>query len=165
MGGFVVQKYLEARHAPAGVLLASIATRGIGGPTLQSMRRHPVRTIRSVLTGKTLPNMNTPERARETFFSSRVPQPQVAAYAARLQEESARAVFVDMLFLDLPNPGNVKTPLLVLGAQCDRAVPVKDVPSTARAYGTDAEFFPDMGHDMMLEPRLVRRSRTNPYLA
>jgi pimeloyl-ACP methyl ester carboxylesterase len=152
MGGFVVQKYLESHAAPAGVLLASIAARGILGPTLQSMRRYPWRTTRSVLTGKTLRNMNTPGRARQMFFSSHVPEPQVATYAARLQEESARAIFLDMLFFDLPKPENVKVPVLVLGAQHDRAILAMDVQTTACAYRTEAEIFPNMGHDMMLEP-------------
>lgn len=44
------------------------------------------------------------------------------------------------------------TPLLVLGAACDGCFTTKEVRATARAYRTEAEFFPDMGHDMMLEP-------------
>ena len=31
-------------------------------------------------------------------------------------------------------------------------IPRKEVLATARAYRTEAEFFPDMGHNMMLEP-------------
>jgi alpha-beta hydrolase superfamily lysophospholipase len=46
----------------------------------------------------------------------------------------------------------VTTPLLVLGADDDGATSRKEVRATARAYGTEAEFFPNMGHDMMLEP-------------
>jgi hypothetical protein len=38
------------------------------------------------------------------FFSSHVPEPQVATYAARLQEESARAIFLDMLFSSRDGP-------------------------------------------------------------
>ena len=44
------------------------------------------------------------------------------------------------------------TPLLVLGADEDGAHTRKEVLATARAYRTQAEFFPDMGHNMMLEP-------------
>ena len=57
-----------------------------------------------------------------------------------------------MVFLNLPKPRRVSTPLLVLGAQCDRNVTPREVHATARAYCTQAEIFPDMGHDMMLEP-------------
>ena len=42
--------------------------------------------------------------------------------------------------------------MLVLGAEDDRAFTQDEVRATARAYDTDAQFFPDMGHNMMLEP-------------
>ncbi len=54
--------------------------------------------------------------------------------------------------LNLPRPKRVTAPLLVLGAQDDNAHTAKEIRATARAYGTEAEFFPEMGHDMMLEP-------------
>ena len=59
---------------------------------------------------------------------------------------------MDGLVLNLPRPKRVSTPLLVLGAQDDRAHTAKEIRATARAYHTEAEFFPNMGHDMMLEP-------------
>jgi alpha-beta hydrolase superfamily lysophospholipase len=46
----------------------------------------------------------------------------------------------------------VRTPLLVLGAEDDGAHTRREILATARAYGTQAEFFPNMGHNMMLEP-------------
>jgi alpha-beta hydrolase superfamily lysophospholipase len=54
--------------------------------------------------------------------------------------------------LNLPRPKRVTTPLLVLGAECDRSILPNEVRATARAYRTEAEIFPEMGHDMMLEP-------------
>ena len=56
------------------------------------------------------------------------------------------------MFRDLPEPQRVTTPMLVLGAEADRALAQDEVRATARAYGTDAQFFGDMGHNMMLEP-------------
>jgi alpha-beta hydrolase superfamily lysophospholipase len=53
--------------------------------------------------------------------------------------------------LNRPKPDRVTTRLLVLGAEQDACITRAEVDATARAYGTDAEFF-DMGHDMMLEP-------------
>jgi pimeloyl-ACP methyl ester carboxylesterase len=151
MGGFVVQKYLESREAPAGVLLASIPPRGIFGFTMRLTRRHPWLSTMAIITGKSLRCFNTPELARESFFSVRVPGSDVARYAARLGEESRR-VANDALMLNLPRPRRVITPLLVLGAECDNCFTPKEVRATARAYRTEAEIFPDMGHDMMLEP-------------
>ena len=49
--------------------------------------------------------------------------------------------------------GTTQTTLLpVLGAECDGCFTRKEVRATARAHGTEAEIFADMGHDMMLEP-------------
>jgi alpha-beta hydrolase superfamily lysophospholipase len=42
--------------------------------------------------------------------------------------------------------------MLVLGATDDGLVTNAEVSATAKAYDTDAEFFPDMGHNMMQEP-------------
>jgi alpha-beta hydrolase superfamily lysophospholipase len=42
--------------------------------------------------------------------------------------------------------------MLVLGAADDGMVTNAEVRATARAYRMEAEFFPDMGHNMMQEP-------------
>jgi alpha-beta hydrolase superfamily lysophospholipase len=120
------------------------------------MRRHPLVTIRAYTTGEAADLVNTPRLAREHFFSTHTPEPVVEACAARLQAESGRAggLFVTS------RPERVTTPLLVLGAKNDSAVTNHEVRTTARAYGTQAEFFPDMGHNMMLEigwPNVVER--------
>lgn len=151
MGGLIVQKYLENRPAPAGVLMASIPPQGNYGSNLRWLRSHPWHAIKVAVTGRSLPYINTPELAREKFFSEETPEEQVLECAARLQEDSAR-VSIDCLMLNLPRPERVRTPLLVLGAEHDGAHTRKEVRATARAYGTEAEFFPGMGHNMMLEP-------------
>jgi hypothetical protein len=57
----------------------------------------------------------------------------------------------ETLFLKLPRPQQVTTPMLVLAAANDTIFSVAEEQATARAYGTDAVVFPDMAHDMMLE--------------
>jgi hypothetical protein len=42
--------------------------------------------------------------------------------------------------------------MLVLGGGLDRCIAMKEVHATARAYGTEAEIFPGVAHNMMLEP-------------
>ena len=54
--------------------------------------------------------------------------------------------------LKLPRPNLVTTPLLVLGCEDDGCFTQEEVRATAGAYHTEAEIFPNMGHDMMLEP-------------
>jgi pimeloyl-ACP methyl ester carboxylesterase len=103
------------------------------------------------ITGKALPYITPPQLARERFFSPHTPEADVRRYTARLQEDSSR-IGIDCLLLRLPRPNRVTAPILVLGADQDGAHTRKEILATARAYGTEAEFFPDMGHNMMLEP-------------
>ncbi len=150
MGGVIVQKYLESRDAPAGVLMASMPPQGYLRSGLRWARRHPWHFAKLTATGASLRYVNTPELARERFFSPHTPEALVRRYAARLQEESARSGLDGLL--RLPRPHLVRAPMLVLGALADGAVTPQEVRSTARAYRTEPVFFPEMGHDMMLEP-------------
>jgi hypothetical protein len=152
LGGFVVQKYLESYDAPAAALLASAPPRGAGGFLLREMKRRPWTVLRSALTTQSLHGVKTPERAREHFFSAKTAESDVARHAARLREEFMGGITIDAVLLNLPKPQRVTTPLLVLGAEFDGCVTQEEVHATARAYGTEAEFFPEMGHNMMLEP-------------
>lgn len=150
MGGVVVQKYLELRDAPAGVLMASMPPEGFLRSGLRWIRRHPWHFTKLSVTGRSLRYVSTPELARERFFSPHTPDQVVADCAKRLQEESPR-IGVDGMRKP-PCPDRVTTELLVLGAAEDGAVSNAEVRSTARAYGAEPEFFPNMGHNMMLEP-------------
>lgn len=150
MAGVIVQRYLESRHAPAGVLMASMPPQGFLRSGLRWMKRHPWHFAKLTITGKSLPYVNKPQLARERFFSSHTPEHLVLKYSRRLQEESARSGLDGLI--TLPRPDRVTATLLVLGALDDGAVTPAEVHATARAYGTEAEFFPEMGHDMMLEP-------------
>ncbi len=151
MGGLFVQKFLESYTCPAGVLMSSMPPQGNLGASLRWLKAHPWQFAKILTTGRALPYINTPGAARDKFFSPVTPESDVARYAALLQEDSAR-VGIDCLVLALPRPKRVTTPLLVLGADEDGAHTRDEVLATARAYGTEAEFFPRMGHDMMLEP-------------
>lgn len=150
MGGFLVQKYLEMPGPPAGVLMASMPPAGYLASGLRWLRRHPWHFASVTVTGKSLPFVSTPELARERFFCPSTPEALVRGYASRLQEESARSG-VDGL-RNLPRPELVTAEMLVLGALDDGAVTPAEVRATGDAYKTDAHFFPDMGHNMMLEP-------------
>ncbi|ORW93913.1 alpha/beta hydrolase [Mycobacterium sp. IEC1808] len=153
MGGFVVQKYLESHDAPAAVLLASVPPSGIARFLLRRFRLHPWLTTRHLAIAKSRGSMGrTPELARESFFSDSTPLADVARYAAELDEEYVGKHVLGMLWLDLPKPSLVNTPMLVLGAEDDILFSTREVRATARAYHTEAEFIPGMAHDMMLEP-------------
>jgi pimeloyl-ACP methyl ester carboxylesterase len=150
MGGMILQKYLESKGAPAAVLLASAPPKGVVPATLRVALRHPSAFIRANLTLSMFPVVRTPQLAREAFFSEDMAGDKVKTYFSRLQDESYRA-YLDMMGLSLPRPKRVRTPLLVLGAAEDSLISPSEVGATARAYGTKAEVFPNMAHDMMLE--------------
>jgi len=153
IGGFLVQKYLESHDAPAAVLVAPAPRSGIAGFLLRRFKRHPWLTTRNMAITKSLRSVDgTPELARETFFSELTPDADVVRYAAQLNEEYVGKIVLDMLWLNLPRPNLVTTPLLVLGAEDDIVFTQQEVRATAGAYHTEAEIFPKMAHDMMLEP-------------
>lgn len=164
MGGVIVQKYLETSTAPAAVLMASMPPQGYLRSGLRWLRRHPWHFAKLTVTGRSLPYVSTPELARERFFCARTPEPLVRGYAARLQEESARSGLDGLV--RLPRPDRVGAPVLVLGAMEDGAVTRQEVRATAGAYRTEPEFFPGMGHNMMLEPGwLAVAERIDGWLA
>ena len=136
---------------PAGVLMASTPPTGILRSSMRIWRRHPWISTRANMVGRSHEIFNTPELAREHFFSPYTPDEIVESCAARVEPESMRAVFIDQLF-GLPRIDRISTPLLVLGAEDDGMVSKNEVRSTARAYGTGAVLFPRMGHNMMVEP-------------
>ncbi|OBH88482.1 alpha/beta hydrolase [Mycobacterium sp. E2989] len=153
LGGFVVQKYLESHEAAAAVLLASAPPNGIQGFLARRFKRHPWYTASGLAMTRSLRGVGaTPELARETFFSPSHCEADVARYAAELCEEYALRIAIDMLWHDLPRPHLVTAPLLVLGAEDDVCFTQREVQATAAAYGTQAEIFPKMSHDMMLDP-------------
>ncbi|WP_322857926.1 alpha/beta hydrolase [Mycobacterium shigaense] len=153
MGGFVVQKYLETHAAPAAVLLAPAPAGGIAGFLLRRLKRHPWYTGTELARGRSLRGVgDTLDLARETFLSESATEEDVRRYTALLGEEYAVKIVIDMLWPNLPKPDRVTTPLLVLGADKDVCFTKREVRSTAAAFGAEAEFFPAMSHDMMLDP-------------
>lgn len=151
MGGQIAQKYLEGKQLPATVLLAPIPTVGVWAFTLYVLTQHPLVFLNTNLKMSLFPVVNKPELAMEHFFSPDIPEAEFKEYFSKIQDESYLA-FWDMLLLNLPHPKKVKgTPILLLGAENDRIFPRAQQERTARAYNTQAEFFPGMAHDMMVE--------------
>ena len=150
MGGFIVQKYLEAHAAAGAVLLSSPAPSGLVGTTLRIARRTPLAFVKVNLTLSLWPAIATPQLARESFFSADVPDDELRGYWEQMQDESYLAL-LDMVALDLPKPAKVRTPMLVLGAARDNMLARREIEATARAYHARCEIVPDVAHDSMLE--------------
>ncbi|MBV8787795.1 MAG: alpha/beta hydrolase [Mycobacterium sp.] len=152
MGGFLVQKYLETHHLPAAVLIASAPPRGQLHSLLRSIRQHPYRCTRFALTGNPAHLYGSTAGARELLFGGKAPDRLVEAVTTRLQPESARAMFFDMVATNLVDTSKITTPILVIGGQEDRVYATSDVCRTAKAYDTEPVLLAEMGHELMLEP-------------
>jgi alpha-beta hydrolase superfamily lysophospholipase len=149
MGGLVVQKYLEHQKAPAAVLMCSVPPAGAIGTTLRFARRHPLVFARTNASLRLGPVVGTPALAREMLFTPATPAEVVDACYPQLQDESYPA-YLGMMF-GRSHPARITTPMLVLGGELDQVFSVAEVRATARAYHTEAEIFPGMGHDLMLD--------------
>ena len=149
MGGAVVQKYLEKTDCKGAVLLASVPPSGVINFILKLIRKHPLLYLKSVVTTNLYHVVSSEKLVKEFCFSEDIAPEKLSRYFNKLGGESFRAL-IDLLFLNLPNPEKVNTPILVLGAEQDRIFKMREVEKTAAAYNTTAEFFP-IAHDMMLE--------------
>ncbi|HSK88568.1 MAG TPA: alpha/beta fold hydrolase [Anaerolineales bacterium] len=151
MGGYIVQKHLESQSAPAAVLLASIPTVGILGMFLRWFKRHPVSILKTLFLLNPWYMVSTPAQAKEVFFSDDFPNEKFLEYYSRIQAESV-IMALEASLLHLPRPRKVQTPLLVIGAENDRIFTVSEQRKTAQAYNTEATIYPNIAHDIMLEP-------------
>ena len=152
MGCFVVQKHLEKHPVAAAVLMAPATAQGLRRSVLRMFRSHPWIFVRGSISGRSADLVNTPELARESLFCAHTPEPIVRSCAARMQPESARAGIDQIMVIRLRDTRLKAAPMLVLGAKDDGMRTMAEVSATAQVYRTEAEFFPNMGHNMMLEP-------------
>ena len=151
MGGLITQKYLELDHdIPKAILVAPVPRHGVWQTTLRMTARLPLPFITVNLTWSLWPLVGTKKRTQKAFFSENIPDEKLNKYFLQMQDESYLG-FWDMLIFRLPSPKKVTTQVTVLGAENDTIFSVKEIKSTARAYGTEAVIFENIAHDMMLE--------------
>ncbi|MBT8420260.1 MAG: alpha/beta hydrolase [Gammaproteobacteria bacterium] len=151
MGGVVVQRYLQDHTVPGAVLLGAGPPYGMIASAAVTFVQNPVLSTQVSLMPVLQLFGDNPvfmDMSRRTLFSDRVPEDEARRFLHRTQMESMRAIFD----LSLPHlPRNKGTPLLILGAEKDYFVTPYMVHATAKAYKTEAEIFPHMGHAMMVE--------------
>jgi pimeloyl-ACP methyl ester carboxylesterase len=149
MGGAIGQLIVrDTPQAVAGLaLLAAVPPTGLGADTTRLVVSHAadVERMRDFNSG------DTGSFPIGLYLSNRLPEPERAAYAARLGPESdkARYALTGRMLRARPVPG---LPVLVAGGQSDRIVSPQSVRATAKAYGTEPVMFAGMSHLMMLEP-------------
>jgi pimeloyl-ACP methyl ester carboxylesterase len=144
MGGFIVQKYLEHREAPAVALICSVPPQGLIASQFHLMFNKPqlFQEINQIMDGK----YTDTGTLREALFAGEVDEIMLAAWLSRMQPESHRALW-DMSMFSLPNLYAMhRPPMLILGAEDDVLVPAFLVQTTGHTYGEPVHIFRDMGH-------------------
>ncbi len=132
MGGFVIQKYLQDRSAPAAVLLASVPPTGVWRMVARMMRNQPLDVLRTNLTLSLWPAISDSDKARRLLFSPSVPLEKVSRYHRQLQDE-AWLGYLDSFVFDLVSPRRLTTPMGVMGARDDAMIHPNEVAATAAA--------------------------------
>lgn len=153
MGGFVIQHYLTKHHhtIKKAVLLCSIPPHGLWRVTLKTLHQFPKTFFKANLWRTLSPIFKNPILASRYLFSQKTNMDKVKNMVAKMQDESYRA-YLDCLFLNLPNPKKVKTPIMVIGGEADFFFPPEDIKATAKAYQVTPHIIPDAPHNLMLEP-------------
>jgi pimeloyl-ACP methyl ester carboxylesterase len=149
LGGLLAQRYLELHPAPGAVLMASVPPGGMLLPAARLAARHPLEWLKTNLLLSLRPLVSSSALVRELFFTETTPQELVDEVRGRLQDESYLA-FLDTMLV-WARPRRVRVPVLVVGAEHDGFFTAGDIHRTAAAYRTQAEIYPGMGHDLMLD--------------
>jgi pimeloyl-ACP methyl ester carboxylesterase len=149
VGGLAVEKYLERGPGKGAVLLAPFPRRGTLAAVARGAARHPATLAKATLGLRLRPMVATPELVRELFFTPTTPQELVDEVWGRLQDESY-LMFLETMVI-WARPRRVRVPVLVLGAEHDGFFTVGETRRAAAAYRTQAEIYPGMGHDLMLD--------------
>ncbi|MDR0529180.1 MAG: lysophospholipase [Zoogloeaceae bacterium] len=149
MGGFVAQKYLERRSAPAVALLCSVPPQGLllSFFNLLSYRPYLLQELNNVLRD----DLVSIPAVREALFAQPVEEELLEYFRARMQLESQRAIW-DMSFFNLPLlTAERRPPMWVAGAEKDVLIPAFLVEATARSYSLPPRIFAGMGHALTHE--------------
>jgi len=150
MGGFVIQKYLEANKNESNVLLASVPPYGNKRSTFYVLKNYPLTFLKANL----LLNLKTIVLNKKLYldmmFSNTRTFDEVEEYYHKLDNESLGAYF-GMKGFNLIKPEKIKSKIIVMGGEIDNSVVLKEVIDTAKTYHTKAIIFEGVGHDMMLD--------------
>lgn len=153
MGGFIIQHYLgkqPSAKVQKAVLLCAVPPHGAWRVTLKTMVQHPLTFLKANVTWSLAPIFTDAQRARQYMFSPAFPEEAFQKVLRQIQDESYLG-YLDTLFLDLPDPKNVTTPVMVIGGEQDYLFPPADVHATAKAYHTEPYFVKGAAHNFFME--------------
>lgn len=139
--GSVLAQLVAERYPVRGLALLTPPSILGSWSALAMMARERPAAAAATLIGRTIP------MSAETLFPS-APPALAAAWMARLGPESPLAQYE---LLRRRRLGPIDAPVLVLGAERDALVPVREVRTTAAVHGVRPVLMRGMGHDLMLD--------------
>lgn len=145
MGGLLVE--IAATRTPVrGVVMVAPAPSSGFRHALGVAVRHP-RTVLALLAGKPVPF------TRDQLLSQDVSVEDAERVMARLDPESFVAQYQVLVAHRKPTPA--VCPVLMLASPDDVLVSPGEITRKAARHNADVQWFPGLGHDLMLEPRTV----------
>lgn len=151
MGGMVLQKYLEKHTCKKAIFLASGSSDGFLKLTMRLTTTRSY-AIPSVLFLDLFLHVNHPDKIRWAFFSKDAEEEEIQFCAENVCSESLLA-YLQMQIPRIKVNENADIPILVLGAEDDTIITVKENKKTAKKYQADCIILPDIAHDMMLDTK------------
>ena len=130
------------------MLVASVPANGALGANLRTLRHHPYRTVKAMLTANYIGLVDDPDLVQDLFFTPDTPGVVVDAVVERLQNESARAI--NTMVVRPPRTERVTTPVHVVAAEHDAIFTLDEQRALAAAYRTQVVVI-EGGHDLMLD--------------
>ena len=153
MGGFISQHYIHQTTAniKGVVLLCSAPSHGSWSLAGRLLQKAPLQFMISTFGFSWLPIMKNRKLLKSVMFSPDFPDERMLSIASQLQEESF-LVFLEMLFWRLPKVKKAAVPVMIVGAENDFLVAMRDTIKMASAYGVEPLIIEDASHCFMLEP-------------
>lgn len=152
MGGFTIQHYLQkpTSKVKAAALLCSVSNKGLWKLVSKLLVDFPIRFLIAIMSLSWLPIVKDKKGLKKLMFSKDYPIENMDSITKKLQNESFLA-FLEMVFLRLPRKFQLKTPLMVLGAENDYLVSETDTRKMGKHYHVEPIIIPNASHCFMLE--------------
>lgn len=149
MGGGVVQKilHLYPDKIKAAVLIASVPPNGLLKDVLRLIFTNFRETLQMMLFSKGRRSNFPPN----LLFSKELPVEKRDEFLRILQPDSIKAI-KECYRPIVPKSLSSKVPILILGSKKDYMISEKSTIFTGSTYKTEPVIFPDLSHDMMLDP-------------
>ncbi|GEM_PF-432465 len=159
MGGYIIQKYLEKADCAAAILMMSVPGKPIWRLFFRILLNQPLTMLKTVATFDLFHLVNSKKKAAKLLFSEKLSTVKKEIYFKKLGTESFQVMVFDFLLSKIKKRKNLAVPMLVQSAEKDNIVSVRETKQTRRFQQTDYQFFKNLSHDAMLDPKWILPAR------